>query len=228
MKDWLENQDLKFITQLNNFAGALPAYAATFGLNPTQVTAIQNDAAFAVFVITRIEQADNYKQNWVKLKDQVRYGMGGDVLAPFPAPISVIDAPPAVQPNVEKRFRELVKTIKANANYTKGIGEALGIEKPESEVNPSDGKPEFTIHTDSGHPVVKWKKSIYDGVDVYVDRGTGFTRAERDLRPPYVDRHPLPAVGTSAVWKYKLIYVYKDETIGSWSDEVAVTVVGEV
>jgi hypothetical protein len=47
MKDWLENQDLKFITQLNNFAGALPAYAATFGLNPTQVTAIQNDAAFA-------------------------------------------------------------------------------------------------------------------------------------------------------------------------------------
>lgn len=228
MSDWIQREDLKFLTQLNNFAGALPAYAATFGLNPTQVTAIQNDAAFALFVITRIEQADNYKQNWVKLKDQVRYGTGGDVLAPFPAPISVIDAPPAVQPNVEKRFRELVKTIKANANYTKGIGEALGIEKPESEVNPSDGKPEFTIHTDSGHPVVKWKKSIYDGVDVYVDRGTGFTRAERDLRPPYVDRHPLPAVGTSAVWKYKLIYVYKDETIGSWSDEVAVTVVGEV
>jgi hypothetical protein len=35
-------------------------------------------------------------------------------------------------------------------------------------------------------------------------------------------------VGQSAVWKYKLIYVYNDETIGSWSDEVAVTVVGEV
>jgi hypothetical protein len=83
MRDWLESEDLKFLTQLLNFAEAIPTYASTFGLTPAQITAISNDAEFASFVITRLEQADNYKQNWVKLKDQVRYGTGGDVLAPF-------------------------------------------------------------------------------------------------------------------------------------------------
>lgn len=84
MTNWLEREDLKFLTQLLNFAEAIPTYASTFGLTPAQITAISNDADFASFVITRLEQADNYKQNWVKLKDQVRYGTGGRCVGTFP------------------------------------------------------------------------------------------------------------------------------------------------
>jgi hypothetical protein len=228
MSDYLEKEDLKFAVQIAEFAEALPTFAGTLDLTVLQVGNAQNDADFISFVITKNLAADGYKQNWVKLKDQVRYGKNGDVLAAFPPPVDVSSPPTAVQPNVEKRFRELVKIIKAHPNYTKGIGETLKIEKAETTVNPSEGKPSFKVFLDSGSPVLKWMKGIYEGVEVWVDRGTGYTKAERDLRPPFVDKHTLPPAGQSAVWKYKMIYLLKDETIGLWSDEVSVTVVGEV
>ncbi len=228
MSDYLENEDLKFTVQLQSFANALPAYAATFGLTPAEVEAVQADSEFSNFVITRNDLADNYRQNWTKLKNEMRYGMDVPVISPFPAPIDLSDAPPTVPPGVEKRFRELVKRIKAHPNYTKGIGEALGIEKDETVFNPAEGKPKFKISLDAGSPVLKWTKGRYEGVDVWVNRGTGFVKAERDLRPPFVDKHPLPAAGESAVWEYKMIYVLKDEPIGQWSDEAKVTVFGAV
>lgn len=228
MKDWLEKEDLKFAAQIAEFAEALPTYAVLLGISPAQLAAALADANFVGFVIFKSPTADAYKQNWVKLKDQVRYGVNGDVLAPFPSPVDVTTPPATVEPNVEKRFRELVKIIKANPNYTKGIGEALKIEKDETVVNPSEGKPSFRVFLDSGSPVLKWVKGMYEGVEVWVDRGTGYIKAERDLRPPFVDKHTLPAAGQSAVWKYKMIYILNDETIGLWSDEVSITVTGEV
>jgi hypothetical protein len=38
----------------------------------------------------------------------------------------------------------------------------------------------------------------------------------------------LPPQGTSATWKYKMIYLINDEPVGNWSDVVSVTVSGEV
>jgi hypothetical protein len=48
------------------------------------------------------------------------------------------------------------------------------------------------------------------------------------MRPDYIDKSNLPAAGITAVWKYKMIYLLKDEVIGNWSDVVTVTVHGEV
>jgi hypothetical protein len=34
----------------------------------------------------------------------------------------------------------------------------------------------------------------------------------------------LPALGTSAVWKYRASYIFNDEEVGVYSDEISVTV----
>ena len=42
--------------------------------------------------------------------------------------------------------------------------------------------------------------------------------------PDYLDTAPLPAPGTSTVWKYKAIYGLNDEQAGQWSDVASVSV----
>ena len=44
----------------------------------------------------------------------------------------------------------------------------------------------------------------------------------------FTDKSTLPAKGTGVVWKYKIIYVYKNEPIGNWSAEIAISVLGNV
>ena len=56
------------------------------------------------------------------------------------------------------------------------------------------------------------------------------TKAEvRRRRADYLDTAPLPAPGTSAVWKYKAIYRLGDDPArrdGQWSDVVSIPVAG--
>ena len=125
-KDWLETEDLKFALQVANFGDRLPNVATQLGITPAEVTAAQNDGQFASFIITANLETEKYKQDWTKLKDQVRYGKGGNVLSPFPVAIDTTGAPPAVEVGIEGRFRAIVKKIKASPNYTTAIGEGMG------------------------------------------------------------------------------------------------------
>ena len=36
----------------------------------------------------------------------------------------------------------------------------------------------------------------------------------------------MPPAGKSEVWQYRVIYHYKDERVGQWSDVVSITVTG--
>ena len=230
-KDWLEPEDLKFALQISKFSEKIGPYAILFGLSPGNLGAIANDAAFAQFVIVGCQDAIKYKKAWIELKDQVRYGTGGLVTSDFPAPVNVATPPTSVNPGVQERFRAVVKSVKASPNYTIGIGEVLGIEAENSSVtDPNLAQPTFTIFMDSGHPVLKWVKGSFDGVEIWADYGDGknWIKLERDFKSPYADTHPLPALGVTAIWKYKMIYVKDDSTIGLWSLDVAVSVYGSV
>ncbi len=230
-RNWLETEDLKFTVQLLNFSEKIVPYASAFSLSPATLTAIQNDADFARFVILGNQQAQEYKKAWTELKLQIRYGTGGLVTSPFPAPVDLTVAPPIVDPGVEERFRAVVKNIKSNPNYTLGIGEILGIEADSSSIpDPNLAKPSFTVYMDSGHPVLKWVKGSFDGVEIWADYADGknWVKLERDFKSPYADTHPLPALGVTAIWKYKMIYVKADSTIGLWSLDVPVSVYGAV
>ncbi len=47
-----------------------------------------------------------------------------------------------------------------------------------------------------------------------------------DTVPNYVDMELLPPSGQSVVWQYRIIYHFKDERVGLWSDVVTITVTG--
>ena len=56
--------------------------------------------------------------------------------------------------------------------------------------------------------------------------GKGFVLLTYTTSPDYADPSPLPAPGTSAVWKYKGIYRLNDAQTGQWSDVAAIGVIG--
>jgi hypothetical protein len=229
MKDFAENEDLEFSNQLNTFASVLPTYSSTLGITPAEETEAQKDADFFAYVMNRQFDVQAFAEELTGYKNLARYGRGTEILPALPTPPTFpAPAPSVVAARIEERFRKKAAKIKASPNYTDSIGQALRIVKPETPFVPADGKPKFKIIIDAGRPVIKWTKGQYQGVDIYADYGDGqgFRKAERDLSSPFVDRHNLPAAGQSAVWKYKLIYVFKDEQVGQWSDEASVTVIG--
>ena len=65
-------------------------------------------------------------------------------------------------------------------------------------------------------------------MEIWKDSGKGFEKLDKDFFPDFTDKTALPAPGASILWKYKMIYLLKDETVGNWSDEVSVTVSGAV
>jgi hypothetical protein len=129
-----------------------------------------------------------------------------------------------VTAGVEQRFRDKAAKVKISPNYTQGIGDAWRIVAPvtieEIEV------PEFYILFTAGHPVLKWKKKNAHAAQIWKDNGDGkgFYHAGDDIKSPWIDKDDLPAAGTSAVWKYKIIYLINDEVVGGFSAVITVTV----
>lgn len=169
-------------------------------------------------------------KNWTAYKDTLRkteVGVPVNALAPVTL---VVPAPPAAPAmGIENWFRSIVKRIKGSAAYTNGIGQDLGIIAPASVVDTDSKQPKMKIQLVAGQPLIIWKKDSMDGIQIYKDSGDGdWKLLKYDTRPNHLDNSPLPDVGTSATWKYKAIYLYKDEQVGLWSDEMSVSVSGVV
>jgi hypothetical protein len=74
------------------------------------------------------------------------------------------------------------------------------------------------------------KQPRRDGIEIQVDRGTGFVFLAIDTIPNYTDTAPMPAAGQSALWKYNPEsfrgYRQGDDRVGQWSDVVSIPVAG--
>lgn len=228
MATFIQEDDFRFSEQLNTFAEKLPNYATTLGLTAAEVAGSVADAAYFAHIIGIITPIRTYSKAITNYKDLARHGNGSEVMGALPTPPTLGTAPTLVDANIEKRFSDLAARIKKSPNYTKTIGEDLGIEKAQTSFNPQDGQPTFYIELEAGHPVLVWKKGKYQGVEIWKDSGSGWAKLDKDNNPNYTDESPLPAAGASAVWNYKMIYLYKDATVGRWSNEVSVTVNGAV
>jgi hypothetical protein len=73
-----------------------------------------------------------------------------------------------------------------------------------------------------------WRKKGLTGIVLEVDRadGKGFVYLTFDMQPDYLDNHPLPAPGQTAIWTYRGCYRLRDDLVGQRSDQVRVTVTG--
>ena len=93
--------------------------------------------------------------------------------------------------------------------------------------DPATTKPDLKlVRVSGGHTEVQWPKRGFTAIRIEVDRGTGgFVYLATDTEPHYVDTVTL-APGTTALWKYRAIYMDGDEVFGQWSDVVSIAVTG--
>jgi hypothetical protein len=126
------------------------------------------------------------------------------------------------------RARKLVRWIKTHPNYSPGIGEALRIVGAETTGLSKDAQPKLKVRLNAGLPIIVWRKGKASALKIYVDRGdgNGFSHLATDTISPYPDVHPLPPLGSAALWKYKAVYLVGDELAGQWSNVLEVVVSG--
>jgi hypothetical protein len=110
--------------------------------------------------------------------------------------------------------------------HTDTIGQAMQIIGADQPVDVNSLKPVLTAELDAGQVAVGWTKQGMDGIEIQVDRGTSFVFLAIGTIPDYTDTAPMSAVGQSALWKYKAIYLQADQRVGQWSDVVSGAVAG--
>lgn len=214
---------------LKNFSAKLPSYVNKYNITPAEVADVQNGAAYFNYVqdyrilfVDYLTKLTAYKK---ELIDGVAIGASSSVVPTVP---TLPTAPAVVASGIFVRAIALANVIKNRANYTIADGNDLGIEGPSIVVDPEQLKPDIKIRlVAGGKPEVVWAKQRMDGIEIHVERTNGnWEMLAFDSHPNYTDNAPLPAIGTSAVWKYKAIYHHGDTQVGQWSDVVSITVTG--
>ena len=218
------------VTWLNTFSAGVsspdptlvfPTLGELLGLTAAEVTSIAADALMFSFCVQNLDDFVGEKVNRTKYKDLVRSGPVSSPITPYPS-IPVVTPPPAVAPDVFGRVSGYVSRIKASPNYNVGIGGNLGIIGAEQINDPTLLKPILTLQARTTGVFIGWKKQFADAIKFYVDRGAGYVFLAIDTEPDYLDTFALPSIAT--VWKYKAVYLIKDEEVGLFSDETVITV----
>ncbi|MCX8470470.1 MAG: hypothetical protein ORN55_01705 [Chitinophagaceae bacterium] len=216
------------LTLLDNFSSKLPTYNVKYGITAAEVTDMRDSNAYYRYWTFYKSQYEEYVKKLTAFKNELRNAPLGSAVASPPVPPTVGVAPAAVSPGIFKRLQSLAARIKNHTAYTDSDGKDLGIVGIATIVDIEAMKPTIAIRLiNGGHPELQWLKMGMDGIDIYKDSGDGnFVFVERDLYPNYTDKSPLPAAGSSAIWRYKVIYHHHDAQVGLWSDIGSVTVSG--
>lgn len=232
---YLPNGDQERAAWLSNFAQKLPTHAATLAVTPAEQTSAAGDAAMFSYMVNLVETFTTEKEERVSYKNLLRDGPLGAPAGNFPA-LPAIPAPPAlVLPGIFSRIRQLVQRIKNHPAYTESMGKDLGIVGADQNSERSTLKPDLKLRLSGGSVQVIWKKSTADAIRIECDRGTGASPSALaapapspawqlvgiDTQPDFTDTTPITA---PAVWKYRAIYLIKDEPVGQWSDVASITV----
>lgn len=228
-KPFMPTTDLEKKQWLDNFADKLPNYAAKYNISAEEVTDMENSALYFSYWLNGKNQTDEHNKKFTQFKNELRDGIPAGATPSIPPVAPVLGvAPTAVAPGIFVRAGALGNVIKSKHNYTVADGIDMGLEGAEDSSVPEDMKPVLKIRlVEGGKPEVMWKKLGMDGIELWVDRGTGtFSFLSIDTVPNYIDTHALPAAGQTAIWKYKAIYRLDDGQVGEWSDVVSQTVTG--
>ena len=210
---------------LNNFSGKLATYAATVGVTPEEVTQEAADALFFEYVCNMHHLHTQTTRDWTTYKHQAAHG---DALGDLPTTPDPGKPPSTVPPDIFGRASTLGVRIKNHPNCTDAIAKDLGLIGAEVIVDPTTYQPVLTLSLNAGHPHIGWSKLGMDSLELWKDSGDGKGSVQLNIttNTDYEDNSPLPAPGTSAVWKYKGIYRLKDQQVGQWSAVATIGVMG--
>ena len=222
---YLPSDDNGKDTWLTNLSTKLPGYSAALGLSAADVASVAADNAYYHWALISQGQIAAYAQQWTSYKNSARNG-NAPTLGQLPIAPNLGAAPTAVAPGIFGRATALVARIKTAPGYTDAIGQALQIIGADQTVDLTTVKPVITADLEAGQVDIGWTKQGLDGIEIWVDRGTGFAFLAVDTVPGYTDTQAMPAAGQSALWKYKAIYHQGDDRVGQWSDVVSIPVAG--
>ena len=220
---YLPTDDSGKIEVLESLAAKLPAYKEVLYISTEEIETVQADAVAMRYILSVFNQMQSNAKQWTAYKNLIRDG--GASKAALPVFPSLPDpVPPTVPPGIIPRLTSLVTRIKAARNYTEVIGQDLAIVGTIRIVDPSTWKPVIEPRIEASHPIIRWSKGKADSLEIWVDRGTGFTSLAVTTDPSYTDITPPPS--EAALWKYKAIYKLRDQQVGHWSDVLSVAVGG--
>ena len=225
--DWMKKQLEAMVQQFDQFTLKLPSYNTTFGFTVAQSTAARNDYLWTAFAVLCVTQYEAELRNRVTWRDHLIDGPITPAAAPVPSIGTEFSPPavPAVADGALPRWRKLVEQIKAHPNYTKAIGDDLGIEATAAPVQAM--KPTIKCATEpNGKVFLNVLKDGHDALSVYSKRGAEtqpsllgvYTRSRiEDARPPLVTGQP-------ELREYTIQYRDADQPVGEMSDPCRVTV----
>ncbi len=232
METFIEKQELAFNDQLDGFCDEIDDYATPLNLDTGKIKNLQGTNDLVQFVYRATENAQKYAHDMVAYKSLLRFGIGKEVLGDVPVPpVYSVLPPPVTSANARGQFADLIQDCVNSGNLTTNIGQALGIIKPATVFDPQAGTPVLKVTlAQGGHPLLHANMSGYEAFQIWRDSndGKGYLQVGTSLHPDYLDLSALPLGGVATAWKYKLIYVYKNQQAGAWSNEVVISVYGNV
>jgi hypothetical protein len=215
---------------LKNFAAKLSQYAAKYGISAAEVADVQLSSLNLTYYLNVKTQIQEYYHRCTQFKTELQFGIvPGTPLITVPVPPTFAAAPAPVASGIFDRIGTYTQRIKKHMSYLESDGNDLGIESPETAaVDINTVKPVISVRLiDAGRPEIVWKKAGMSAIEIFVDRGNGFQFLAFDTTPNYIDDFPIEA-GHAEVWKYKAVYIRDSKMVGQFSDEVKITVTGEL
>ena len=235
---WLPRTQPDRRTVLNHLADQLPGtYATKYGITSGELLTLEDFRLWFNWTFTALDTTRVKSQGLTGFRDDLCNGKSipsGPLSPPqdltLPAQPTRGTPPVAIVPVADgwKFTSSLVNRIKSHAAYTAADGESLkivGAEQPGPD--PETTKPVIkVVIINGGQKEVQWKKLGFTALKLEVDRGNGqFIYLATDTEPHYIDTVML-APGTTALWKYRAIYLEGDQVFGQWSDVVSLAVTG--
>jgi hypothetical protein len=203
-----------------------PTYAAQLDVSNDTLSRLNNATAWVQYAIDYQAALKKGSTAATALKAAI---VDGPVTGSLALPALNPPAPPSGPPFEDANgfLADLIAVLKRHRNYTDTLGQILDI-LPGKAAPPDlvSLRPLLTYTLNNGHPDLDWSKNGMDSLEIEVDRGAGFALLTIDTQPGYLDTAPLPAVGTTALWRYRGIYRLKDERVGVWSEVLEVAVKG--
>lgn len=225
-KSFIQVNDILFGIQYRKFYSIIAANPALLGFTAEEVSSMKKDCDAWDYCMDVDISVQNFAQDYTKFKLLLRKGSKNEFINEFPKVPEFRDAPAIVVANIQLRFRQAVGKAKNSANYTKSIGSELGIESSHSPFDPQLGKPVLKVKMNVGRPTLSYVKKEYKGLVIYKNTGEGYTVLGTAFKNKFDDPSALPEPNTSAIWKYKAVYVWDGKEAGHWSDEITIVVRG--
>jgi len=230
MRTLVESAEDKVSTQISNFCGSFTAYASLLNVDAQKMTDLKKGSLFLIFILMMQGKLQTLSHSFTAYKDLLLHGKGTEALGALPEmPVYPAATPPIALANLISLFRDVIQQCVNSGNLTEDIAKALGIfEEPNLAVL-EVGTPNVVLKSlSAGHPVLHTMIGDYDGFEIWKDAGTGFVLLNVSTIPNFTDMSVLPAAGVDVLWRYKIIYRYKNAQIGNWSATLSVAVKGSV